>query len=141
MINYDFSHQLTLGKNARDSTRSWNERAHAFYHREQAEDYARDSRAGSQNRRFAIFSARRARLPGHAAICLRGRSMIRYAVARWSLRARRGGDLTASLASLEYTEMLRLLEKRGLDENFRRRLRWNSRRPFPQPISPRRSRS
>ena len=44
---------------------------------------------------------------------LRGRSMIRYAVARWSLRARRGGNLTASLASLEYTEMLRLLEKRG----------------------------
>ncbi len=44
---------------------------------------------------------------------MRGRSMIRYAIARWSLRARRGGDLTASLASLEYTEMLRLLEKRG----------------------------
>ena len=44
---------------------------------------------------------------------LRGGSMVRYAVARWSLRARRGGNLTASLAALEYTEMLRLLEKRG----------------------------
>jgi hypothetical protein len=33
-------------------------------------------------------------------------------VARWRLRAR-GGNLTASLASYEYSEMLRLLEKRG----------------------------
>ena len=32
---------------------------------------------------------------------------------RWSLRARRGGNLTASLAALEYNEMLRLLEHRG----------------------------
>jgi hypothetical protein len=29
------------------------------------------------------------------------------------LRARRAGNLTASLAALEYREMLRLLEKRG----------------------------
>ena len=38
--------------------------------------------------------------------------MVRFAVARWRLRAR-GGNVTASLASLEYSEMLRLLEKRG----------------------------
>ena len=44
---------------------------------------------------------------------LRGHSMIRYVAARWSLRARRRGDLTAGLAALEYSEMLRLLEKRG----------------------------
>ena len=44
---------------------------------------------------------------------LRGRTMIRYGIARWRLRARRGGNLTASLAALEYTEMLRLLEQRG----------------------------
>jgi hypothetical protein len=44
---------------------------------------------------------------------LRGRAMIGYLVARWSLRARRGGNLTASLAALEYNEMLRLLERRG----------------------------
>jgi Domain of unknown function (DUF4129) len=30
-----------------------------------------------------------------------------------SLRARRGGAVTAGLAALEYSEMLRLLEKRG----------------------------
>ena len=44
---------------------------------------------------------------------MRGRSIIRYMVARWALRARRGGNLTASLAALEYAEMLRMLEARG----------------------------
>jgi hypothetical protein len=39
--------------------------------------------------------------------------MIAYIVARWSLRARNRGNVTASLATLEYREMLRLLEKRG----------------------------
>jgi len=113
VINYDFSHQLTLGRNARDSTRSWNERAHAFYRREQ-ERMLHGILAFDRRTEASPYF-----LPG-VLVCLvallfvlRGRSMIRYAVVRWSLRARRGGDLTASLASLEYTEMLRLLEKRG----------------------------
>ena len=113
VINYDFSHQLTLGRNARDSTRSWNERAHEFYHEEQ-ERILHGILAFDRRTEASPYF-----LPG-VLVCLvallfvlRGRSMIRYAVARWSLRARRGGDLTASLASLEYTEMLRLLEKRG----------------------------
>jgi hypothetical protein len=46
-------------------------------------------------------------------VYLRGRSLIAYVLARLALHARRGGNLTASLASLEYREMLRLLEKRG----------------------------
>jgi hypothetical protein len=113
VINYDFSHQLTLGRNARDSTRSWNERVRAFYHREQERVLHRILAFDRRTEASPYF------LPG-LLVCLvglllvlRGRSMIRYAIARWSLRARRGGDLTASLASLEYTEMLRLLEKRG----------------------------
>ncbi len=113
VINYDFSHQMTLGRNARDSTRSWNERAHALYHREQARIMRAILALDRRTEASPYF------LPG-VLVCLvallfilRGRSMIRYAIARWSLRARRGGDLTASLASLEYTEMLRLLEKRG----------------------------
>ena len=48
-----------------------------------------------------------------AFLAMRGRSIIRYALARWALRARRGGNLTASLAALEYAEMLRMLEARG----------------------------
>ena len=113
VINYDFSHQLTLGRNARDSTRSWNERAHSFYRREQ-ERMLHGILAFDRRTEASPYF-----LPGLLIFLvvllfvMRGRSMIRYAVARWSLRARRGGDLTASLASLEYTEMLRLLEKRG----------------------------
>ena len=44
---------------------------------------------------------------------MRGRPVIGYLFARWTLRARRGGNLTASLAVFEYREMLRLLEKHG----------------------------
>ncbi|HEY4709526.1 MAG TPA: DUF3488 and transglutaminase-like domain-containing protein [Candidatus Acidoferrales bacterium] len=113
VINYDFSHQLTLGRNARDSTRSWNERARAFYHREQ-ERVLHSILAFDRRTEASPYF-----LPG-LLVCLvglllvlRGRSMIRYAVARWSLRARSGGDLTAALASLEYREMLHLLEKCG----------------------------
>jgi len=113
VINYDFTHQMALGRNARDSTRSWNIRAQAFYHREQKRILEEILAFDRRTEASPYF------LPG-VLICLvvllfvmRGRSMIRYAVARWSLRARRGGDLTASLASLEYSEMLRLLEKRG----------------------------
>src|SRR6202044_3548772 len=46
-------------------------------------------------------------------IYLRGRSMFGYLMARWSLRARCTGNVTASLATLEYREMLGLLERRG----------------------------
>jgi protein-glutamine gamma-glutamyltransferase len=112
-INYDFSHQLTLGRNARDSTRNWNERAHSFYRREQEAILRRILALDRRIEASPYF------LPGVLVgllallLALRGRSMIRFAFARWSLRARRGGNLTASLASLEYTEMLRLLEKRG----------------------------
>ena len=113
VINYDFTHQLTLGRDARRSTRSWNERARDFYHREQAAVMRYVLVLDQRTEASPYF------LPGLLVACIalllafRGRSMIRYAVARWSLRARRGGNLTASLAALEYTEMLRLLEKRG----------------------------
>jgi len=113
VINYDFTHQLTLGQNIQKSSRSWSDRVRDSYrHRERATMQwllALDRRV----------EASRYFLPGVLAFlvvllfALRGRSMIRYAVARWSLRARRGGNLTASLAALQYSEMLRLLEKCG----------------------------
>ncbi len=113
VINYDFSHQLTLGRNARNSTRSWTDTARELYRRKQASVLKWIQALDRRTEASPYF------LPG-VLLCLvalllavRGGSMIRFAVARWSLRARRGGNLTASLASLEYTEMLRLLEKRG----------------------------
>jgi protein-glutamine gamma-glutamyltransferase len=111
-INYDFSHQLALGKNVHDSTRTWNDHMRAFYHREQQRVLHRVLELDRRTEGSRYF------LPGvlvcllAALFCLRGGWMVRFAVARWRLRAR-GGNVTASLASLEYSEMLRLLEKRG----------------------------
>src|ERR1700728_2356376 len=111
-INYDFSHQLALGKNVHDSTRTWNDHMRAFYHREQQRVLHRILELDRRTEGSRYF------LPGVlvcllvALFCLRGGWMVRFAVARWRLRAR-GGNVTASLASLEYSEMLRLLEKRG----------------------------
>ncbi len=113
VINYDFSHQLTLGRNARNSSRNWSDRARDLYRRKQISVLKWIQALDRRTEASPYF------LPG-ILVCLvallfglRGRSMIRFAIARWSLRARRGGNLTASLAALEYTEMLRLLEKRG----------------------------
>jgi len=113
VVNYDFSHQLALGQNLHRSTRNWGEHVRDVYRRKR---YALFHWLLAFDRRL---EGSRYFLPGILALllvvlfALRGRSMIRYAVARWSLRTRRGGNLTASLAALEYTEMLRLLEKRG----------------------------
>lgn len=113
VVNYDFTHQFTLAQNVQRSSRHWGERANEYYRRKKLEAMqfllALDRR----------FEGSRYSLPGTLLlllallIYLRGRSVIGYAIARWTLRARRGGDLTASLAAFEYREMLRLLEGRG----------------------------
>ncbi len=112
-INYDFSHQLALGENLQKSSRSWGDRAREIYRRKEE----------TAMHRLQLLD-RKIEASGYSLpallvflivllFALRGRTMIRFAVARWSLRARRGGNLTANLAALEYSEMLRLLEKRG----------------------------
>jgi protein-glutamine gamma-glutamyltransferase len=113
VINYDFSHQLTLGRSLNRSSRSWGDRAR---------DEFRQKRDAMMHALLALdgrIEASSWLLPGTlillllALFALRGKWMIRYGFARWSLRARRAGNVTASLAALEYSEMLRLLEKRG----------------------------
>jgi hypothetical protein len=113
IINYDFSHQLALGQNLHKSSRSWSDRAREIY---------RQKEEATMQRLLALDRRAEASpylLPDVLIFLLliffamRGRSIIRYAVARWALRARRGGNLTASLAALEYSEMLRMLEARG----------------------------
>jgi transglutaminase-like putative cysteine protease len=112
-VNYDFFHQVRFGQNVQRTSRNWSERARALYHRQQEAAVRRLMALDRRIEGSPYF------LPGVLVLLvalllvLRGRSLIRYAVARWSLRARRGGNLTAGLAALEYTEMLRLLEKRG----------------------------
>jgi protein-glutamine gamma-glutamyltransferase len=113
VINYDFAHQLNLGQNLQKSSRNWGDRARHLFrekersamawllaldHRIEASKYFLSGILG-----FLLLNL----------LVLRGRSLIRFAVTRLSLRARRGGTVTAGLAALEYSEMLRLLEKRG----------------------------
>jgi protein-glutamine gamma-glutamyltransferase len=113
VINYDFAHQLTLGQNLQKSSRSWGERARNVY---RERERAAMAQLLALDRRL---EASKYFLPGTLVFLLgilfvlRGPSLIRYAATRWSLRARRRGNLTAGLAALEYQEMLRLLEKRG----------------------------
>jgi protein-glutamine gamma-glutamyltransferase len=113
VINYDVAHQLNLGQNLQRSSRNWGDRArHLFREKERSAMawlLALDHR----------IEASKYFLPGILGflllnlLVLRGRSLIRFAVTRLRLRARRGGTVTAGLAAVEYSEMLRLLEKRG----------------------------
>jgi protein-glutamine gamma-glutamyltransferase len=113
VINYDFAHQMALGQAAHRSSQSWSDRVRDFYRSKR--DALLNAVVGLDRR----MEASRWLLPSLLILLvvvlfiLRGKWMIRYAFARWSLRARRAGNVTASLAALEYTEMLRLLEKRG----------------------------
>jgi transglutaminase-like putative cysteine protease len=113
VINYDFSHQMTLAANAQVSSRSLNERARDYYN-ERKDRLMNALIAFDQKSEASPYF-----LPGLLVFlvallfALRGRAMIGYLVARWRLQVRRGGNLTASLAALEYSEMLKLLEKSG----------------------------
>lgn len=113
VINYDFSHQVTLGQNLQKSSRNWGDRAREIY---------REKERAAMSKLLALdhrLESTKYPLPFVLIVllamllALRGRTMIRYALTRLSLRVRRSGDLTANLAALEYNEMLRLLEKRG----------------------------
>jgi protein-glutamine gamma-glutamyltransferase len=113
IINYDFGHQVSLAETAQKTGRNWSEVLQKYYRDKQRAAIrailALDKKA--ENSRYF--------LPGILAILvaillyLRGRALFVFMMARWSLRARRGGNVTASLATLEYREMLRMLEKRG----------------------------
>jgi protein-glutamine gamma-glutamyltransferase len=113
VVNYDFVHQVNLARNVQNTSRNWGDHAQRYYREKQREAIRLLMALDHRTEASPYF------LPGVLAfliallIYLRGRPLIGYLVARWRVRARRGGNLTASLASLEYREMLRLLEKRG----------------------------
>jgi protein-glutamine gamma-glutamyltransferase len=113
VINYDFSHQLTLANTLHQSSRDWGERARRYYQKKQRDTLhfivALDKRLEASPYFLPTLLAILVGL----LVYLRGRPLIAYLLARWRIRAGRGGNLTAALAALEYREMLRLLEKRG----------------------------
>jgi transglutaminase-like putative cysteine protease len=113
VINYDITHQITLARTMQRSSRDWGERFRNYYERKQREAMRLLMAMDHKMEGSPYF------LPGILVFLVvllsfwRGRSMISYVITRWSLRVRRGRNLTASLAAFEYREMLRLLEKRG----------------------------
>ncbi|MDE3109352.1 MAG: DUF3488 domain-containing protein [Acidobacteriota bacterium] len=113
VVNYDFYHQMMVGRNIHATSRTWSDRARDFYRRGQRA--ALDAILSLDRRTEASPYFLPSLLVVLIAVlfALRGRALLRYLVARWRLRAHRGGNLTASLATLEYSELLRLLEKRG----------------------------
>lgn len=113
VINYDFVHQTNLVQNAQKTSKDWGERALRYYHNKQREAIRLIMALDRRTEASPYFLPSVLVFLIALLIYLRGRSLIGYLVARWRVRARRGGNLTASLAALEYREMLRLLEKRG----------------------------
>jgi protein-glutamine gamma-glutamyltransferase len=113
VINYDFVHQMSLADGAQKTGRSWAENLRNYYHHKERELIRWILALDKKTENSPYF------LPGLLGILvailmyLRGRALFTFMMVRWSLRARRGGDVTASLATLEYGEMLRLLAKRG----------------------------
>jgi transglutaminase-like putative cysteine protease len=113
VINYDFAHQVNLARNLQNTSRNWSDQTQHYYREKQRQAIRLLMALDHRTEASPYF------LPGVLAfliallIYMRGRPLIGYLIARWRVRARRGGNLTASLASLEYREMLRLLEKRG----------------------------
>jgi protein-glutamine gamma-glutamyltransferase len=113
IINYDFVHQMSLADSAQKTGRDWTESARKYYHQKERELIHWILALDKKTENSPYF------LPAILAILivilmyLRGRALFTFMMARWSLRTRRGGNITASLATLEYREMLRMLEKRG----------------------------
>ena len=113
VINYDFSHQLTLARNIRSSSREWSGSASQFYEKKRRAtiEYLKLWHARLTGSPYS--------LPGCLAflvlllIFFRGRAMGGFVAIRWSLRAHRAGELSAGLATFQYRQMLRLLERRG----------------------------
>ena len=113
IINYDFVHQLSLAQNMQKTSHDFGERAQKYYREKQNQVMQLLLALDRRLEASPYFLPTLLVLLVALLMYLRGRPLISYVVARWSLRARRAGNLTASLAALEYREMLRLLEKRG----------------------------
>src|ERR1700734_2111816 len=113
VINYDFVHQTNLVQNAQKTSKDWGERALRYYHDKQRDAIRLLMALDRRTEASPYFLPSVLVFLIALLIYLRGRPLISYLIARWRVRARRGGNLTASLAALEYREMLRLLEKRG----------------------------
>lgn len=112
VVNYDFYHQITLGRNVHTASRNWSDRVRDFYQRTQQSALHAILALDRRTEASPYFLPSLLLFLVALFLLLRGSALIRYVLTRWRLRGH-SGDVTASLAALEYSEMLRLLEKRG----------------------------
>ncbi len=114
VINYDFSHQVTLAQNLQRASRDWTERARIYlarlHHRSVEQLKAWQARAADASRTLPIAVGALLVL----ALLLRHRSMARLLALRWGFRFSSDAELAPRLATLHYQHMLRLLARRGL---------------------------
>jgi transglutaminase-like putative cysteine protease len=113
IINYDFGHQMSLAQSVQKTSRDWGEGARNYYQQKQRQILQLIVKLDKKTEASPYFLPSILVFLVALLIYLRGHSMFGYLMARWSLRARSSGNVTASLATLEYREMLRLLERRG----------------------------
>jgi protein-glutamine gamma-glutamyltransferase len=112
-VNYDFVHQISLAENLQKSSRDLGERLRAYYHEKQHQAMRMLLRLDTKIEASPYFLPSVLLLLLALLAYMRGRRVLALIVTRWSLRAGAGGHATASLAALEYRELLRLLEKHG----------------------------
>ena len=115
VINYDFSHQFQLAQGVQRASRAWTERwiARVGSTRMAATNWmlgwqVRVLRWPHRDSLWLILIAMVAALIAWKV----GPRVVRY----WRLHAGGGGAVTASLATLYYAQMLRLLARRGIEK-------------------------
>lgn len=117
IINYDFGHQISLAQDLQRSSRDWSAKAQRQYesvrYHAMAFMLALDKRLESSRYFLPLLLV----LMVLFLVYLRGRELISHVLLRWGLLAHRRGNVDSLLAALEYKQMLRLLEKRGIKKH------------------------
>lgn len=114
VINYDFTHQVSLARNLERSSRSWvGEARHAV---KRARRAVIDTMKRLQDRmaHSAWSLALALLLGGVALLLLRGRAVFDWLEETLALRVRASPRFASHQASISYQRMLRLLGRRGL---------------------------
>src|SRR6202050_4083707 len=122
VVNYDFLHQIALAQGVQHSSREWivtaRQRFNHFYDGLHNAMLARmqSSRATASVSAWAWvrMAALMAAIFAVLMLLLHGEKFAVRFVAFWKLHFHSAGSLTPQLASLQYQEMLRLLERRGI---------------------------
>ena len=114
IINYDFGHQLTMAQNLQRGTRNWSEMLRDWFEHKQKQ--GRDAIKSWQSRNDGL----RLLLPFALVVFLVVlrfdflSRLFRRVRLNWQLRAAESQKANPQLASRLYSELLRLLERRGL---------------------------